>query len=190
MISSNLFQASLFASSSLSRNLTETDQRFTPPAELEKVRKALGGVIGLDPCANPGKTVPARHHITESENCFTSNWGASLFAENEEDRTVFMNPPYSVTASFIQELCKYLEDGQVRSAVTLTLSGVLSNKSTQNLVRRYGVAICHPFGRINFVNGGKSNDRDVVYILWGERSDFGLFCQHMTGLISKIRQED
>lgn len=180
------FQPSLFVVSS-PKVLTETDQRFTPPVEVEKIRAALGGVIGLDPCSNPGKTVPARHHITEIEDCFTSNWGASLSEENEEDRTVFMNPPYSFTAPFLQELCKYIAGGQVRSAITLTLAGVLSNKGTQNLVRRYGVAICHPFGRINFVNGGKSNDRDVVYVLWGKGADLALFCQHMTGLISEIR---
>lgn len=160
----------------------ETDQRFTPQSELEKVRRSLGGVIGLDPCSNPQKTVPANHHITELEDCFRTDWEPFLISTP----FVFMNPPYSGSAPFLSELCRYIDLGFVASAITLTLAGVLSNKSTQALVQKHAIAICHPFGRINFVNGGRSNDRDVVYILWGDCEKLKLFKENMTGLISVI----
>lgn len=181
-----LVQPSLFVvePSVMSAVSIKTDQRFTPQVEIEKVRRSLGGSIGLDPCANPGKTVPAMFHITEKDNCFLTDW-IPFLAKNP---TVFMNPPYSGSAPFISELCRYVENGSIRSAITLTLSGVLSNKSTQGLIDRYAIAICHPFGRINFVNGGNSNDRDVVYILWGASASVELFKTNMTGLISRIEK--
>jgi hypothetical protein len=74
----------------------------------------------------------------------------------------------------------------LRSGITLTLAGLAFNKSTQGLVKKYARAICFPFGRINFVGGGKSNDRDVIYILWGVDADVDLFKQHMTGLVSVL----
>jgi hypothetical protein len=176
------FQPSLFVVENPQGIAIESDQRFTPLAELEKVAGSLGGVIELDPFANPQRTVPALHHITEEMDCFTTDWGQFL----EHDRTVFGNPPYSNSAPFLAEMCRYIDSSAIHSAVTLTLAGVLSNKRTQGLIQKYAVAVCHPFGRINFMNSGNSNDRDVVYILWGKRASIELFRKHMTGLVSVL----
>jgi hypothetical protein len=160
----------------------DSDQRYTPDSEIDKVQSALGGSIGLDPCSNPGKTVPATWHITEVEDCFATDWSQFLVG----NPTAFMNPPYSNSAPFLGEWCGYLESGQLRSGITLTLAGLICNKSTQGLVKKYAKAICFPFGRINFVGGGKSNDRDVVYILWGVDADIDLFRQNMAGLTTVV----
>ena len=160
----------------------DTDQRYTPQEELLKVRNALGGTIGLDPCSNPLKTVSALAHITEADNCFLTDWEPLL----KSCRTVFMNPPYSDSAPFISELCSYLECDSIDAAVTLTLAGLLFNKKTQGFVRKYAKAVCCPYGRINFIGGGGSNDRDVAYILWGDRADVELFRSSMTGLVMML----
>ena len=159
---------------------SDRDQRYTSIGDVEKIRRALGGAIGLDPCANPEKTIAAHHHITEADDCFSTDWSSLLISTG----TAFMNPPYSNSAPFIAEWCKYLESGDIHAGITLTLAGLVFNKSTQGLVKAHAKAICFPFGRINFVGGGNSNDRDVVYILWGENADVDLFKKHMTGLVT------
>jgi DNA N-6-adenine-methyltransferase (Dam) len=161
---------------------TDTDQRYTPFSEVEKVRLALGGAIGLDPCSNPDKTITAHHHITESDDCFSTDWEPFLTGP----ATAFMNPPYSGSAPFIAEWCKYIESGAIHVGITLTLAGLVFNKSTQGLVKKHAKAICFPFGRINFVGGGSSNDRDVVYVLWGKNADVDLFKKHMAGLVTSL----
>jgi len=141
---------------------TDTDQRYTPMSIIDKCDRALTG-IGLDPTANAAKTVPALNHITEAQDCFSTDWAPLL----SEWPTVFMNPPYSNSARFMHRMAQYLRSGECDRAITLTLAGVLANKSTQPLIKELAVAIAHPFGRVNFIGGGDSNDRDVVFILWG-----------------------
>ena len=165
---------------SLCPDLDNTDQRYTPLDIVDRCASALGG-IGLDPTANLGKTVPALHHITERENCFVTSWVPLLC----ELPTVFMNPPFSNSAPFIVEMCRHIEDGVINRAITLALTSVLANKSTQPLVKRHAVAVCHPYGRINFIGGkpGSTNDRDVVFILWGRCASVAMFRQYMEGLV-------
>ena len=163
--------------------LTDSDQRYTKPADVAKCDRVLGG-IGLDPTSNPQKTVNAVHHITEKQDCFLTDWQPLL-----RDRpTVFMNPPFSDSAPFIRRMCEYLRLRDIEAAITLTLAGILSNKSTQGLIQEYAIAVCHPFGRINFIGSGNSNDRDTVFILWGEKADFKAFKQEMNGLITRIER--
>ena len=163
--------------------LTDSDQRYTKPADVAKCVRVLGG-IGLDPTSNPQKTVQALHHITEKQDCFLTDWKPLLL-----DRpTVFMNPPYSDSAPFIKRMCEYLSSRDIEAAITLTLAGVLSNKKTQRLIQEYAIAVCHPFGRINFIGSGNSNDRDVVFILWGVKANFDLFKAEMEGMITRIEK--
>jgi len=141
---------------------TDTDQRYTPMPIIHKCVNALTG-IGLDPTANAAKTVPALNHITEAQDCFATDWAPLL----SEWPTVFMNPPYSNSERFLHRMAQYLRSGECDRAITLTLAGVLANKSTQPLIKELAVAIAHPLGHVNFIGGGDSNDRDVVFILWG-----------------------
>jgi DNA N-6-adenine-methyltransferase (Dam) len=160
---------------------TDTDQRYTPPGILRSVELVLGS-IGLDPTANPRKTVPALHHITERQNTFTTDWEPLL----QEKPTAFMNPPYSNTAPFLRRWCEYVRSGAIDAGITLTLAGVLANKSTQPMIKELAIAVCHPFGRINFIGGGQSNDRDVVFILWGGRADVAKFERELEGMVLTI----
>jgi hypothetical protein len=162
---------------------TDTDQRYTPSGILRSVEAILDG-IGLDPTANPQRSVPARHHITEAQNCFYTDWEPLL----KDKPTAFMNPPYSNTAPFLRRWCEYVRSGAIEAGVTLTLAGVLANKSTQPLVKELAIAVCHPFGRINFIGGGQSNDRDVVFILWGKGASVAKFDRELEGMVMEVRR--
>lgn len=174
-------QLSLLSPIAETQELADSDQRYTKPSDVAKCDRVLGG-IGLDPTSNPQKSVKALHHITETQDCFVTDWQPLL-----RDRpTVFMNPPYSDSAPFIRRMCEYLRSRDIEAAITLTLAGVLSNKKTQQFIQEYAIAICHPYGRINFIGSGNSNDRDVVFVLWGQQASFDLFKQEMNGLITRI----
>jgi len=162
--------------------LTDTDQRYTPPSIVAKCDRVLGG-IGLDPTANPRKTVTARHHITQNQNCFTTDWSPLL----TDLPTVFMNPPYSDSSKFLNRMAEYLRTGEIDRAITLTLAGVLANKKTQPLIKELAMAIAFPFGRVNFIGSGDSNDRDVVFILWGKGADAALFERELGGMVMEVR---
>lgn len=55
---------------------------YTPP-EVWRAVEAFLGVIDLDPCANPEKTIPARQHLLE--NGLNAIWRGK----------VYVNPPYT-----------------------------------------------------------------------------------------------
>jgi hypothetical protein len=143
-----------------------TDERYTPKPWIDRVVQALGH-IDLDPTADEAESIPARHHITVEQDCLTTPWMQFL----PSCGTAFMNPPYSDSKPFLDRWAFYLEAGILLEGITLTLSGVIHNKRTQPIVAKYAKAVAFPFGRINFDNGGKSNDRDVCFILWGDTSD-------------------
>lgn len=164
--------------------LTDSDQRYTKPDLVAKYDRILGG-IGLDPTSNPQKSVKALHHITERENCFTTDWTPFL----SELPTVFMNPPYSCSHLFLDRMAQYLRNGTIDAAITLTLSGVLSNKRTQPIIQELAIATCHPFGRVQFIGSGNRNDRDVVSILWGKGANLELFHRELEGLKTTINGE-
>jgi hypothetical protein len=161
----------------------DSDQRYTPPDVLAKVERVLGG-IGLDPTSNSARSVPSAYHINEFQNCFYSDWEPLLLLHP----TAFMNPPYSNTAPFLERWCEYVRSGAIAAGITLTLAGVLANKSTQPLIKELGVAVCHPFGRVNFIGSGGSNDRDVVFILWGAGADVAKFEKEMSGMVMEVRR--
>lgn len=120
----------------------------------------------LDPTADPGKQFPADEHITEAEDCFSVDWGDRLLGPG----AVFMNPPFSNSAPFLYRMAEFMEAGVVTRAVTLTLAGVLCNTQTRPLLQKFKPRIIFPYERIQFIHGGgKSMDRDVVFLLWGDR---------------------
>jgi hypothetical protein len=61
---------------------------YTPPHVRDAVVQALGGLVDLDPCADPGRTFPATEHYTVQENGLGQRWCGR----------VYMNPPYGKTS--------------------------------------------------------------------------------------------
>ena len=142
-----------------------SDEKYTPSHEIAKVKNAFGGYINLDPCWHCDSAVNPGVGITKEQDCLKTDWTRYFFPNHTS--TVFMNPPYSNSTPFIKKLTDTLDSNYDIMAITLTLAGIVSNKGTQSLLKKYAVGGCSPTGRINFINGGKSNDRDVVYTLWG-----------------------
>jgi hypothetical protein len=137
------------------------DESYTPKWVVDAVKEVVGD-IALDPTGN-GQGLIAYSEITQEQNTFTTDWTPYL----SESDTVFMNPPYSKGSTFVDELWKYLDLGVVDVAITLTLPGLMHNKSSGWMFSsRYCRVIAFPCGRINYENNGNSNDRDALFALW------------------------
>jgi hypothetical protein len=91
-----------------------SDDKYTPDWLWPHIQKAIAGDqrIALDPCADPARSFPARHHITAAEDCLTTDWSL-LLAENEAaaPRTAYMNPPYSDSEPFLRRWVEYVDGG-------------------------------------------------------------------------------
>lgn len=91
--------------------MTSDDVEWYTPSEIRAaVVAALGGIVDLDPCADPGRTFPATHHYTEAENGLIRPWVGR----------VYMNPPYGRTiGQWTTKLRDELRDGWALEAVAL-----------------------------------------------------------------------
>ena len=138
---------------------------YTPPAEIELIRLALGGGIDVDPCSNAHaqKTIKAGIHYTKENSGLNQPW----------EGTVFMNPPYSkgLCQSFCEKLVSEIEAGNITSAITLTNAGT----DTSWFRTLQGACTAMVFTkRIQFVKeNGEANDRNTkgqVYFYFGKNT--------------------
>lgn len=63
---------------------SESSEWYTPTDIIERASRVMLG-IGLDPCADPERRVPAQQHYTASDDGLAQTWPAV---------SVWMNPPY------------------------------------------------------------------------------------------------
>jgi phage N-6-adenine-methyltransferase len=146
------------------------NERYTPIFIVHLLTEALGE-IDLDPVSDPDKRIPAKHHITEAENCLITSWGNA--------RTIYMNPPYSNAHPFLEKLVDHLSKHPHATAITLTHEGLLHTRS-QPLFSSHGKAFCFYKGRINFdvPSGspkGNGNNLNSLFTLWGDEALFHSF---------------
>jgi hypothetical protein len=182
-----------------------TNHWYTKKFMVDLVRESLGGVIGLDPFADPGKRIETVHgHYTYEDNGLALPWGCG-----RETDTVFINPGYShgEPRSAIEKLVEQKNAGNIVGGVALLKAGVLSNKGTQDLIKQNAASICLWKGRIQFDPGepllkwreeqrilGKkipkklsANNFDICFInFFNEKNRYfyGTFCQY--GMVLKI----
>ena len=119
-----------------------SDDAYTPDWVLELVRKALGGIIDLDPCADPKRRVPARRHFTLADDGLSEPWHG----------TVFVNPPYSDTTAWLKHLHLYLSTDSVKAAIALLPVSVLGNKGAVPIIRDACTAYTVLEGRLTFLD--------------------------------------
>jgi hypothetical protein len=81
-----------FASAGISN---ENDEWWTPSWMFE----ALGVEFDLDPCSPgvPPSSVPAKRHLTKSDNGLTAEWGGS----------VWLNPPFSSKRAWYERMVQH-----------------------------------------------------------------------------------
>lgn len=83
---------------------------YTPPEIRAAVVMALGGLVDLDPCADPDRTFPSSVHFTEEDNGLVRPWLGR----------VYMNPPYGRTIGmWTTKLRDELRDGWTTEAIAL-----------------------------------------------------------------------
>jgi hypothetical protein len=83
---------------------------YTPRHVLDAVCDALGGHIGLDPCAEAARAVPASQHFTLTDDGLARPWAG----------TVYMNPPYGRDIiKWTGKLRSEYDAGRVTAAVAL-----------------------------------------------------------------------
>lgn len=142
------------------------DESYTPYWVINAVKSVLG-IVELDPTSN-GLGRIATHSITLEQDCFKTDWKPYLWSE----RTVFLNPPYSKGGTFVKALWNYIDSGSVKSAITLTLPGLLHNKNDAWMFSSpYCRLLAFPTGRINYQNNGESNPRDALITLWSHDAE-------------------
>ncbi|MEG3437675.1 DNA N-6-adenine-methyltransferase [Pannus brasiliensis CCIBt3594] len=118
---------------------SKSAEHYTPKEVLDLVLEVLGE-IGLDPCSNLGKNVPANRHYTKEDDGLHKNW---------EAETLFMNPPYGrEIGEWVEKLVWAYEVGRVKEAIAL----VPAKTDTKWFSRFYGYYVCFWRGRITFVN--------------------------------------
>jgi hypothetical protein len=142
------------------------DESYTPDWVVKAVKHVLMS-IELDPTSNHFVKLGV-HNYTQHDNCFVQDWSKHL----TDHKTVYMNPPFSQGGLFLSELHKYLTNGAIDYAITLTLPGLLHNKkSSWMFSSKFCKSLAFPIGRINFENNGNSNDRDALFTFWSNNDD-------------------
>lgn len=117
---------------------SKSDEWYTPRPIIDAVLATMGG-IDLDPCADPGRRVPAERHFTIADDGLACDWWGR----------VFLNPPYcgQQLGRWVRYLMYQLREGHVTQAITLTPART-DTRWFQYLWRAN--ALCFVTGRVHF----------------------------------------
>ncbi len=118
---------------------SDKDEWYTPNCIINRVTGVLGS-IQLDPCSNPGKTIPADRYYTKEDDGLVQEWRGR----------VYMNPPYgNEIPKWIKKLISEYKCGNVPEAVALVPSR--TDTAWFRLLRDY--PRCFVWGRLKFGEG-------------------------------------
>ena len=123
------------------------NEQYTTPEILDAVTRFFGE-IALDPCADPGRRTPAKHHYARDEG---DDLGGGLLLP-WADRT-FVNPPY--TPTYLRRLWveKGIEEYWVRDCEQVWLvPASLDTETERRLIGFPGTQICF-LKRVKFLQG-------------------------------------
>ncbi len=170
---------------------TERDSNawFTPSNYIEAVRSALGGVIHLDPFSSTAANavVKAEQFYTEDDDAFAQDWNLDangVKRASGQERTVFMNPPYS--GKLCSEAVNMFIDEWNKGSFTQGVFLVNNATETKWFQRAFynATAVCFTNHRISFWNAdGKKmsgNTRGQAFFYFGkDTSEFKeAFAEH------------
>lgn len=115
---------------------SDTPEWYTPRHVVDAVVSAMGG-IDLDPCADPGKGIPAERHFTEADDGLAQPWRGR----------VYMNPPYGRTiGAWVDKLAEEYEYGNITEAIAL----VPARTDTSWWAHLPASMVCFVTGRLSF----------------------------------------
>lgn len=136
------------------RAYNEKVERYTPPELFE----ALSFTFDLDPCS-PGKDksfVPAYQHYTVKDDGLLREWNG----------TVFLNPPISSVAAWLERLAKH---GDGIALVTLRPDASWFQDAAQE-----ASAVCLVSDKVQFFKGGKTKKfatgTQVALLAYGDKA--------------------
>ncbi len=136
---------------------SDSPEWYTPRHILDAVVAAMGG-IDLDPCAEPGKSVPATTHYTEADDGLSQEWHGR----------VYMNPPYGrPIASWVGKLTEEYRAGRTTEAIALVPGRV----ETDWFYALDAVWLCNIEGRLAFSDHGASAPFPSVAVYLGREGN-------------------
>lgn len=94
---------------------SDSPEWYTPPEVIKVALETMGG-IDLDPAADPGHTIPARHHYTQAEDGLGKPWALP----DGTPARVYLNPPYGrAIPQWVAKLIREYDAGHIAQAVAL-----------------------------------------------------------------------
>ena len=138
-----------------------TDEWLTPAWLIGRVESVLGQIDG-DVAAEPGRSVPARWHLTAEDDALSvASWAnpptASTLGPTDganddvSPSRLWMNPPWAKASHFVRRLLREVDAGRVERAVVL-LPARLGAEYVANLTER-GYPRVELTGRLRFEPG-------------------------------------
>jgi hypothetical protein len=126
-----------------------SDQWYTPDWLVETIAEVLGE-IDIDPCADPGKRIAAKHHftgLTEELNGLTQDW---QIPDDNRPITFFANIPYSDPEAWLKKIEEQVGKNNIKEGVVLAKQGLKSNKGSGAIAKRLFEITCDMTGRVAF----------------------------------------
>lgn len=118
---------------------SDSGEWYTPPEVVAAVVAAMGA-IDLDPCADPGRAIPATAHFVQDDDGLSQPWRGR----------VYMNPPYGrEIGDWTEKLVTEFEYRNVAEAVAL-VPGRIDTVWYRGLTERASATVCHVAGRLRF----------------------------------------
>jgi hypothetical protein len=116
---------------------TGNNEAYTPDEVIEAAL-AVMGKIDLDPCSNSLEkpNIPAHQHYTKELDGLNRPWTGRIY----------LNPPYSETADWVNKLLREYQLGHVSEAIVL----IKSATDTKWYKSLHGFPFCHIDGRLKF----------------------------------------
>ena len=141
-----------------------SDEYYTPASVIALVHELLG-VIDLDPasCFAANATIRATKYYTKEDNGLQHGW---------RERTIFLNPPFSLKSRFVEKLHHAYQSGNVDEALCL-IPATVDTLLWQRYVRLY--PWCAWSGRIEFSADKQGVTFPSAIIYFGTRLE--AFCQ-------------
>ncbi|NEP55992.1 MAG: ParB N-terminal domain-containing protein [Symploca sp. SIO2G7] len=95
---------------------SKSDEHYTPDEVVEATITTLE-TIDLDPCSNSHDqpNIPASNHYTIEDDGLSQSWAIG-------EGRIYLNPPYSATAAWVDKLLEEYSAGGVKEAVVLVKS--------------------------------------------------------------------